>query len=68
MSFCQGRISILSLQTSLDLWESLIATHTVLEAANGEVVGLRARLVEPDRRVVGQCYLLLKRRPLFRCL
>jgi hypothetical protein len=53
MSFCQGGVPILLTQTPLDLWESLATSHTCLEAADGEVVSLRAHLEEADRRGAG---------------
>lgn len=53
MPFCQGKIPILSLQTPSDLRESLVATITTLENADGELAFLRARLAEVARRVAG---------------
>jgi hypothetical protein len=40
----------------------------MLEFVDGEVAGLRARLVEADRRVMGHYCLLLSRRSFFGCL
>jgi hypothetical protein len=68
VSFCQGEIVTLPSLTSLDLRECLAATHAMPEVADGEVVSLRAHLVEVDRRVTGQYCLLLLRRSLFGCL
>jgi hypothetical protein len=53
ISFYQGMIPILSSWTSSNFWERLAATHIALEAADGDVAGLHARLVEEDRHVVG---------------
>jgi hypothetical protein len=53
MPFCQGGIPILQTQTSSDLRESLAATNTILETADGEVASLHARLEEADRCVTG---------------
>lgn len=46
-------ILILSSQTSSDLRERLATTQMALEAAEGELAGLHARLVVADRLVVG---------------
>lgn len=51
--FCPGGILIPLSQTTLDLRESLVATHMALEAADSEVAGIRACLVEANRRVAG---------------
>jgi hypothetical protein len=59
MSFCQSGIPILLSQTSSDLRECLAATHVALEAADGEVTSLCDHLVEVDRHVTSQCYILL---------
>jgi hypothetical protein len=56
MSFSLGGMPTLSLQTSLDLQERLVATNTVLKDAHGEVDSLRARLEEADCRIVGRWY------------
>lgn len=53
MSFFQGAVPNITMQTPSDLWENLAAAHTALEATDGEVTSLRDRLEEANHRIVG---------------